>query len=58
MKMHPQKNEIVVSSFQETIKEKIVLKVKPVERFKKKTTRGNERVKEQKLYKLKETKDI
>ena len=56
--MHPQKNEIVVSSLQETIKEKIVLKVKPVERFKKKTTRGNERVKEQKLYKLKETKDI
>ena len=36
MKMHPQKNEIVVSSLQETIKEKIVLKVKPVERFKKK----------------------
>ena len=57
--MHPQKNEIVVSSLQETIKEKIVLKVKPVERLKKKkTTRGNERVKEQKLYKLKETKDI
>ena len=37
--MHPQKNEIVVSSLQETIKEKIVLKVKPVERFKKKKQR-------------------